>query len=62
MGEKCSCEWWAFHGFDTMKSIVDLSEDESFLKDLEDMLFSFILQVARMVVFILQLSMLSSHF
>jgi hypothetical protein len=30
-----------------MKPIVDLSEDESFLKDLVDMLFSFVLQVAK---------------
>jgi hypothetical protein len=30
-----------------MKSIVDLLEDESFLKDVVDMLFSFLLQVAK---------------
>jgi hypothetical protein len=30
-----------------MKSIVDLSKDESFFKDLVDMLFSFVLQVAK---------------
>lgn len=44
-----------------MKSIVDLLEDESFLKDVVDMLFSFLLQVAKkMVVSILQLSIFCS--
>jgi hypothetical protein len=38
MGEKF---FRFFHGFDTLKFIVDLSKDESFLKDLLDMLFFF---------------------
>jgi hypothetical protein len=45
MGEKF---FRFFHGFDTLKFIVDLSEDESFLKNLLDMLFFFfVLQVAK---------------
>jgi hypothetical protein len=36
-----------FCGFDTTKSIVDLSKDEGLIKDLVDMLSSFILQVAK---------------
>jgi hypothetical protein len=34
-------EWKLFCGFDTTKSIVDLSEDEGLIKDLADMLSSF---------------------
>jgi hypothetical protein len=37
-------EWRVFCGFDTKKSIIDLLEDESSIKD---MLSSFILQVAK---------------
>ncbi len=40
-------EWKLFCGFDTTKSIVDLSKDEGLIKDLVDMLSSFILQVAK---------------
>jgi hypothetical protein len=36
-----------FCGFDTTKSIVDLSEDEGLMKDLADMLSSLILQVVK---------------
>ncbi len=37
-------EWRVFCGFDTKKSIIDLLEDESSIKD---MLSSFILRVAK---------------
>jgi len=40
-------EWKLFDGFNTTKFIVDLSKDESSIKDLVDMLSSFILQVAK---------------
>jgi len=40
-------EWKLFDGFNTTKFIVDLSEDEGSIKDLVDMLSSFILQVAK---------------
>ncbi len=46
-GQKMLLWMVSFYGFDTMKSIVDLSKDESFFKDLVDMLFSFVLQVAK---------------
>ncbi len=38
-------EWRSFRGFDTTKSGIDLLEDEGSIKDLEDMLSSFILYV-----------------
>jgi hypothetical protein len=34
-------EWKVFHGFDTSKSIVDLSKDQSLMKNLVDMLSFF---------------------
>jgi len=40
-------EWRIFCGFDTIRLIVDLLEDESFVKNLMDMLSSFVLQVAK---------------
>ncbi len=40
-------EWKVFRGFDTTSSIVDLSKNESSIKNLVDMLSSFILQVAK---------------
>jgi len=40
-------EWRLFCGFDTSKIIVDLSENEGLIKDLVDMLFSFVLQVVK---------------
>ncbi len=50
-------EWKVFCGFDTTRSITDLSKDESSIKDMMDMLSSFVLQVAkRMVACISQLS------
>lgn len=36
-----------FHGFDTNKLIINLLEDEFFIKDLVDMLSSFVLQVVK---------------
>ncbi len=39
-------EWKVFYGLDTTRSIVDLLEDESSVKDLVDMFSSFVLQVA----------------
>ncbi len=48
-------EWKVLCGFDTTRSlIIDISEDESSLNNLVDMLSSFVLQVAKkMVKFIL---------
>jgi hypothetical protein len=40
-------EWKVFYGLDTTRSIVDLLEDESPVKDLVDMFSSFVLQVAK---------------
>jgi hypothetical protein len=40
-------DWKVFYGFDTSKSIVDLLENESSMKDLVDMLSFLILQVAK---------------
>lgn len=40
-------KWKVFRGFDTTSSIVDLSKDESSIKNLVDMLSSSILQVAK---------------
>jgi hypothetical protein len=40
-------EWKLFDGFNTTKSIVDLSEDEGLIRDLVNILSSFILQVAK---------------
>jgi hypothetical protein len=38
-------EWRSFRGFDTTKFVIDLLEDESLVKDLGDMLSSFVLYV-----------------
>jgi hypothetical protein len=38
-------EWRVFHGFNTSKSIVGLSKDESLMKNLVNMLSYFVLQV-----------------
>jgi len=40
-------EWKVFDSLDTTRSIVDLLEEESFVKDLINMLSSFVLQVAK---------------
>ncbi len=40
-------EWRLFHGFNMAKSIVNLFENEGLIKDLVDMLSSFVLQVAK---------------
>ncbi len=40
-------EWIPFHGFDTTKFITNLFEDEGSIKDLEDMLSSFVLYIAK---------------
>jgi hypothetical protein len=40
-------QWKLFCGFDTSIIIIDLSKDEGLIKDLVDMLFSFVLQVAK---------------
>ncbi len=40
-------EWWVFQSFNTQKSIIDLFENEESIKDLVDVLFSFVLQVAK---------------
>jgi hypothetical protein len=40
-------EWRVLHGLDTTRSIVDLLKDEYFVKDLVDMLSSFVLQVTK---------------
>jgi len=40
-------QWKLFCAFDTSIIIVDLSKDEGLIKDLVDMLFSFVLQVAK---------------
>jgi hypothetical protein len=40
-------EWKLFHGFNMVKSIVNMFEDEGLIKDLVDMLLSFVLQVAK---------------
>jgi hypothetical protein len=48
-------EWKVFHGLDTTRSIVNLSKDESYVKDLVDIISYFVLQVAKkMVACILQ--------
>jgi hypothetical protein len=36
-------EWRVFHDIDTKKSIIDLSKNESSVKNLMDMLSSFVL-------------------
>jgi hypothetical protein len=53
-----------FRGFDTTKSIVDLFEDEGSIKDLVDMLSSFILQVVKKDgnFYLNQPSTISNHF
>ncbi len=44
-----------FRGFDTTRFITNLSEDEGSIKDLEDMLSSFVLCVEKkMVAYVLQ--------
>ncbi len=40
-------EWRVFRDFDTRKFIVDMSKDKGSIKDLMDMLSSFVLQVAK---------------
>jgi hypothetical protein len=40
-------KWRIFHGVDTNKLIVNILEDKSSIKNLVDMLFSFVLQVAK---------------
>jgi hypothetical protein len=40
-------EWKVFCGLDTTRSIVDLSEDESSIKDSMDMFFFLVLQIAK---------------
>jgi hypothetical protein len=51
-----------FHGFDTTKFIANILENEFFVKDLVDILFSFVLQVAKKDVNLYpQTNMLSSH-
>jgi len=40
-------EWKVFHSLDTTRSIADLLENESFVKDLVNMLSSFVLQVVK---------------
>jgi hypothetical protein len=40
-------EWRSFCGFDIMKFIIDLLEYEGSIKDLEDMLSSFVLYLAK---------------
>jgi len=43
-------EWRIFHGFDTTRSIIDLSKNESYVKDLVDIISFFVLQVAKKIV------------
>ncbi len=43
-------EWKPFHGFDTTRFITNLSKDEGLIKDLEDMLSSFVLCVEKKMV------------
>jgi hypothetical protein len=40
-------EWKVFHSLDTTRSIANLLENESFVKDLVNMLSSFVLQVVK---------------
>jgi len=40
-------KWRIFHGVDTNKLIVNILEDKSSIKNLVDMLFSFVLQVTK---------------
>ncbi len=40
-------EWRSFRGFDTTKFIINLLEDEGLIKDLENMLSSFVLYVVK---------------
>jgi hypothetical protein len=53
-------EWRVFCSLDTSRSIIDLSKDESSFKDLVDMLSSFVLQVAKRMVAILQFECMHS--
>jgi hypothetical protein len=56
-------EWRLFCGFDALKFIVDLFVNGGLIKDLADMLFSFVLQVAKkMTAYILLLGTLPYHF
>jgi hypothetical protein len=45
-------EWRVFHGFDISKSIVNLSKHESLMKNLVNMLSSFVLQVEKRQQFV----------
>ncbi len=48
-------EWRPFRGFDTTRFIINLFEDEGSIKDLEDMLSSFVLCIEKkMVAYIFQ--------
>jgi hypothetical protein len=40
-------EWRFFHGFDTTKPIVNIFLNGDFIKDLADMLSSFVLQITK---------------
>jgi hypothetical protein len=42
-------EWRSFCGFDTMKYVIDFLEDEGSMKDLEDMLSSFVLYIEEQI-------------
>jgi len=42
-------EWRSFRGFDTMKFVTNLLEEEGSIKDLEDMLSSFILYIVEKI-------------
>jgi hypothetical protein len=39
-----------FQSFNTQKSIIDLFENEESIKDLVDVLFSFVLQVVKKII------------
>jgi hypothetical protein len=54
-------EWKVFCGFDTIQSIVDFSKDESFIKNLVDIMSFFVINYQKLVAYILQLGMFSSH-
>jgi hypothetical protein len=55
LGFYLNCDVVVFRGFDTTRFITNLSEDEGSIKDLEDMLSSFVLCVEKkMVAYVLQ--------
>jgi hypothetical protein len=43
-------EWRVFHGLNTTRSIVDISKDEFYIKDLVDIFSFFVLEVAKKMV------------